>query len=123
MDFAEHRRISQSFLTSEFSSPKVLANAEKENPISIAYGTERSSRMDRSDLSNLTAFVAVADRRSFRAAASQLGVTPLAPVRVHGTDEGRRGRRLKLFRCCPFLRRSCRTYWREIRHNCAPSGH
>jgi DNA-binding transcriptional LysR family regulator len=34
--------------------------------------------MDRSDLSNLTAFVAVADRRSFRAAASHLGVTPSA---------------------------------------------
>jgi len=32
--------------------------------------------MDRSELANLTAFVAVADRRSFRAAASQLGVTP-----------------------------------------------
>src|SRR6201996_7945981 len=32
----------------------------------------------RSDLSNLTAFIAVADRRSFRAAASQLGVTPSA---------------------------------------------
>jgi DNA-binding transcriptional LysR family regulator len=34
--------------------------------------------MDRSDLRNLTAFVAVADQRSFRAAASQLGVTPSA---------------------------------------------
>src|SRR5271156_2729545 len=34
--------------------------------------------MDRSELANLTAFVAVADRRSFRAAASQLGVTPSA---------------------------------------------
>jgi len=34
--------------------------------------------MDRSDLGNLTAFVAVADQRSFRAAASQLGVTPSA---------------------------------------------
>jgi DNA-binding transcriptional LysR family regulator len=34
--------------------------------------------MDRIDLSNLTAFVAVADRRSFRAAASHLGVTPSA---------------------------------------------
>jgi hypothetical protein len=66
MDFAEHRRISQSFLTSEFSSPKVLANAAKENSISIAYGTERSSGMDRSDLSNLTAFVAVADRDGVR---------------------------------------------------------
>jgi DNA-binding transcriptional LysR family regulator len=34
--------------------------------------------MDRSDLANLTAFVAVADQRSFRAAASRLGVTPSA---------------------------------------------
>jgi DNA-binding transcriptional LysR family regulator len=34
--------------------------------------------MDRGDLANLTAFVAVADRLSFRAAASHLGVTPSA---------------------------------------------
>src|SRR5271168_4715007 len=34
--------------------------------------------MDRGELSNLTAFVAVADQRSFRAAAAQLGVTPSA---------------------------------------------
>src|SRR5580700_2374674 len=34
--------------------------------------------MDRAELANLTAFVAVADQRSFRAAASQLGVTPSA---------------------------------------------
>jgi DNA-binding transcriptional LysR family regulator len=34
--------------------------------------------MDRSDLANLTAFVAVADQRRFRAAAAQLGVTPSA---------------------------------------------
>jgi len=34
--------------------------------------------MDRGDLADLTAFVAVADQRSFRAAASQLGVTPSA---------------------------------------------
>jgi DNA-binding transcriptional LysR family regulator len=34
--------------------------------------------MDRSHLADLTAFVAVADRLSFRAAASQLGVTPSA---------------------------------------------
>jgi DNA-binding transcriptional LysR family regulator len=34
--------------------------------------------MDRGDLTNLTAFVAVADQRSFRAAASRLGVTPSA---------------------------------------------
>ena len=34
--------------------------------------------MDRGDLTKLTAFVAVADQRSFRAAASRLGVTPSA---------------------------------------------
>jgi DNA-binding transcriptional LysR family regulator len=34
--------------------------------------------MERGDLANLTAFVAVADQRSFRAAASRLGVTPSA---------------------------------------------
>src|ERR1700726_623723 len=47
-----------------------------QNPISIAFGVERNSVMDRADLANLTAFVAVADQRSFRAAASRLGVTP-----------------------------------------------
>src|ERR1700680_4564063 len=49
-----------------------------ENSISIAFGVERSSAMDRSNLADLTAFVAVADRLSFRAASSQLGVTPSA---------------------------------------------
>src|SRR5258705_13664384 len=34
--------------------------------------------MDRADLAELTAFAAVADHLSFRAAASQLGVTPSA---------------------------------------------
>ena len=34
--------------------------------------------MDRGDLANLTAFVAVAAQRSFRAAASHLRVTPSA---------------------------------------------
>src|SRR4249920_2311102 len=49
-----------------------------ENPISIAFSVERNSGMDRGNLADLTAFVAVADRLSFRAAASQLGVTPSA---------------------------------------------
>ena len=49
-----------------------------ENPISIAFSVERNSGMDRGDLADLTAFVAVADHLSFRAAASQLGVTPSA---------------------------------------------
>src|SRR4030088_1451744 len=34
--------------------------------------------MNRADLADLSAFVSVADRLSFRAAASQLGVTPSA---------------------------------------------
>src|SRR6201982_1161079 len=49
-----------------------------ENPISIACAVERNSAMDRGNLAQLTTFVAVADRLSFRAAASQLGITPSA---------------------------------------------
>jgi hypothetical protein len=39
-----------------------------ENAISIAFSIETNSGMDRGDLADLTAFVAVADRLSFRAA-------------------------------------------------------
>src|SRR6266852_4562101 len=46
--------------------------------MSIAFAAERNSGMDRGDLANLNAFVAVADQRSFRAAASRLDVTPSA---------------------------------------------
>src|SRR5580704_8181718 len=49
-----------------------------ENIISIAFGVERTSAMDRGSLADLTAFVAVADQRSFRAAASRLGGPPSA---------------------------------------------
>src|ERR1700736_1213885 len=49
-----------------------------ENAISIVFGVERSAAMDRGNLADLTAFVAVADHLSFRGAASQLGVTPSA---------------------------------------------
>src|SRR4051794_2022074 len=56
----------------------VLMNGPDENAISIAFYGEGSSGMDRGDLASLTAFVAVADQRSFRAAASRLGVTPSA---------------------------------------------
>jgi DNA-binding transcriptional LysR family regulator len=56
----------------------MLMNAANENAVFIACGVERDSAMDRGNLSDLTAFVAVADRLSFRAAASQLGVTPSA---------------------------------------------
>src|ERR1700721_3438088 len=50
--------------------------------------------MDRGELSNLTAFVAVADRRSFRAAASQVGVTPSALSHSMRQLEERLGLRL-----------------------------
>ena len=63
---------------SEFVRRKVLTTDLNENPMAIAYGVERNSGMDRGDLANLTAFVAVADQRSFRAAATRLGVTPSA---------------------------------------------
>src|ERR1700722_15508308 len=57
---------------------KMLPQDANENAISIAFDVERNSAMDRSHLADLTAFVAVADRLSFRAAAPQLGVTPSA---------------------------------------------
>src|ERR1700733_8199666 len=60
------------------SDTNMLPQAANENAISIAFGVERNSAMDRSHLADLTAFVAVADHLSFRAAASQLGVTPSA---------------------------------------------
>jgi DNA-binding transcriptional LysR family regulator len=50
--------------------------------------------MDRSDLANLTAFVAVADQRSFRAAASRLDVTPSALSHAMRLLEERLGVRL-----------------------------
>src|SRR6266581_3390303 len=57
---------------------RMLTNAANENAVFIAFGVERDSAMDRGNLADLTAFVAVADRLSFRGAASQLGVTPSA---------------------------------------------
>jgi DNA-binding transcriptional LysR family regulator len=50
--------------------------------------------MDRGDLANLTAFVAIADQRSFRAAASRLGVTPSALSHSMRQMEERLGVRL-----------------------------
>ncbi|HZZ22157.1 MAG TPA: LysR family transcriptional regulator, partial [Roseiarcus sp.] len=50
--------------------------------------------MDRGDLANLTAFVAVADHLSFRAAASRLGVTPSALSHSMRQLEERLGLRL-----------------------------
>jgi DNA-binding transcriptional LysR family regulator len=50
--------------------------------------------MDRSNLANLTAFIAVADQRSFRAAASRVGVTPSALSHAMRQLEERLGVRL-----------------------------
>src|ERR1700720_1583642 len=65
-----------------------------ENAISIAFDVEGNSAMDRGSLADLTAFVAVADRLSFRAAASQLGVTPSALSHSMRQLEARLGVRL-----------------------------
>ena len=54
--------------------------------------------MDRSNLADLTAFVAVADRLSFRAAALQLGVTPSALSHSMRQLEERLGVRLLIAR-------------------------
>ena len=50
--------------------------------------------MDRGDLADLTAFVAVADQLSFRGAASRLGVTPSALSHSMRQLEERLGMRL-----------------------------
>jgi DNA-binding transcriptional LysR family regulator len=57
----------------------MLMKACSENPVSIAFGAERISGMhNRAYLADRTAFIAVADHLSFRAAALRLGVTPSA---------------------------------------------
>jgi DNA-binding transcriptional LysR family regulator len=57
----------------------MLMEAANENPISAALGVEGNSGMpNRGDLADLSAFIAVADELSFRAAALRLGVTPSA---------------------------------------------
>jgi DNA-binding transcriptional LysR family regulator len=57
----------------------MLMKAANENPISAAFGVEGNSGMpNRGDLADLSAFIAVADHLSFRAAALRLGVTPSA---------------------------------------------
>src|ERR1700716_1129039 len=73
---------------------RMLANAANENAIFTAFGVERDSAMDRGNLADLTAFVAVADRLSFRAAASQLGVSPSAVSHSMRQLEERLGVRL-----------------------------
>src|SRR6202051_4553794 len=73
---------------------RMLTNAPNENAVFIAFGVDRNSAMDRGNLAELTAFVAVADRLSFRAAASQLGVTPSALSHSMRQLEERLGLRL-----------------------------
>src|SRR5712672_2720795 len=73
---------------------RMLTNAANENAIFIACGIERDSAMDRGNLANLTAFIAVAHQRSFRAAASQLRVTPSALSHSMRQLEDRLGVRL-----------------------------
>src|SRR5207244_11751518 len=73
---------------------KVLTNDVDENTISIVFSIEGISSMDRGDLADLTAFVAVADQLSFRGAASRLGVTPSALSHSMRQLEERLGMRL-----------------------------
>jgi DNA-binding transcriptional LysR family regulator len=72
----------------------VLTNDVDENTISIVFSIEEISAMDRGDLADLTAFVAVADHLSFRGAASRLGVTPSALSHSMRQLEERLGMRL-----------------------------
>jgi DNA-binding transcriptional LysR family regulator len=76
------------------ASARMSMQIGKENPISIAFSIERDSAMDRGDLANLSAFVTVADQRSFRAAASRLDVTPSALSHSMRQLEARLGVRL-----------------------------
>src|ERR1700738_5367040 len=73
---------------------RMLTNGANENAIFVAFGVERDSAMDRGSLADLTAFIAVADRLSFRAAASHLGVTPSALSHSMRQLEDRLGVRL-----------------------------
>src|ERR1700733_1460542 len=86
--------IVSSFHSTAPRSGRMSMQIGKENPISIAFGIERSSAMDRGDLANLSAFVTVADQRSFRAAASRLDVTPSALSHSMRQLEARLGGRL-----------------------------
>lgn len=65
-----------------------------ENGLSSVFCHERSSAISRSNLSDLAAFVAVAEQLSFRAAAVRLGVTPSALSHAMRQLEERLGLRL-----------------------------
>src|ERR1700747_3389385 len=72
----------------------VLTKGVDENTIFIVFSIERNSSMNRGDLADLTAFIAVADHLSFRRAASRLGVTPSALSHSMRQLEERLGMRL-----------------------------
>lgn len=73
---------------------RLLITRARKNPIRLAFGVEKDSRMRRNDFADLTAFISVATRLSFRAAAAQLGVTPSALSHTVRQLEERLGVRL-----------------------------
>ncbi len=56
----------------------MLTDANRGYPLLVLFSIEWNSSMQRGDLGELNAFVAVAEQLSFRAAATRLGVTPSA---------------------------------------------
>jgi hypothetical protein len=56
---------------------EIMFGAKRFNRISVAFPVERNSGIDRGDLANLTAFVAVED---LRGAVSRLSAMPSAPL-------------------------------------------
>src|SRR5882724_8821758 len=60
------------------SQSDILTTGRKENALCIALASEWNSAMNRGDLADLNAFVAIADHLNFRAASTQLGVTASA---------------------------------------------
>ena len=93
-EMAIFERVATSFSVPNPRDSKVLTKDTNENPISNAFGDERISAMDRGNLADLNAFVAVADHLSFRGAASRLGVTPSALSHSMRLLEERLGMRL-----------------------------
>jgi DNA-binding transcriptional LysR family regulator len=81
--------------TSGLAQPVDLTeNPDQSAPDWFAYLSNPGVSSVLADLANLTAFVAVADQRSFRAAATRLGVTPSALSHSMRQFEERLGVRL-----------------------------
>jgi DNA-binding transcriptional LysR family regulator len=72
----------------------MVPNRKDENTSQIVLAVEENSLMRRNNFADLTAFVAVADQRSFRAAAARIGVTPSALSHTMRQLEERLGVRL-----------------------------